>query len=384
MKVLALVTDAFGGRGGIAQFNRDMLHALCADPQTQAVTALPRLVPDPPGQLPPRMTYTTAAAKGKDFFVAHTLATTMCQRFDLIVCGHLNLLPLAVVAAWRQRAPLVLIIYGIEAWKPPGRLVARLLQRVTAIVSISEFTKDKFLSWAPVPNEAIHVIPCCVDASRFGAGPKRADLLARYDLTGRAVIMTLARLAGEERYKGFDEVMAVLPRLLADIPNLSYLIVGDGPDRARLEEKARAINVADRVVFSGYIAEEEKADHYRLADLFVMPGRGEGFGIVYLEALACGIPVVASSLDASREAVRNGQLGSVVNPFDQKELANAILAQLRDKRRVVPEGLDYFSSVRFGERWRVLVRRLTVGSKQDPDFATAARHGDDASASASA
>jgi phosphatidyl-myo-inositol dimannoside synthase len=95
-----------------------------------------------------------------------------------------------------------------------------------------------------------------------------------------------------------------MPALIKEIPTIAYLIAGDGTDRHRLEEKAKSLGVHGRVVFAGYIPESEKADHYRLADAYVMPGRGEGFGIVYLEALACGVPVVASQVDGGREAVR--------------------------------------------------------------------------------
>jgi phosphatidylinositol alpha-1,6-mannosyltransferase len=113
-----------------------------------------------------------------------------------------------------------------------------------------------------------------------------------------------------------------------DVPNIAYLIVGDGTDHHRLEEKARSLGVHERVVFAGYIPEREKADHYRLADAYVMPGRGEGFGIVYLEALACGVPVVASKLDGSREAVRDGALGILVDPNDAEGIKRGILEAL--------------------------------------------------------
>src|SRR5581483_442399 len=120
-------------------------------------------------------------------------------------------------------------------------------------------------------------------------------------------------------------------------------VVGDGNDRARLEAKAAQLGLSDRVVFAGYVPDEEKAAHYRLADAFVMPGRGEGFGIVYLEAMACGVPVVASKRDASREVVRDGELGIVVDPDAPGELRAGILAVLRCPKGTVPAGLSYFS-----------------------------------------
>jgi glycosyltransferase involved in cell wall biosynthesis len=136
---------------------------------------------------------------------------------------------------------------------------------------------------------------------------------------------------------------------------ISHLIAGDGTDRPRLEEKIQAPRLQDRVVFAGRIAEDEKADHYRLADSFVMPGFGEGFGVVYLEAMACGIPVVASKADASREAVLDGKLGIVVDPRNGEELKAGILEALNRARGVVPPGLEHFSFENFERRLHALL-----------------------------
>jgi phosphatidylinositol alpha-1,6-mannosyltransferase len=177
------------------------------------------------------------------------------------------------------------------------------------------------------------------------------------------VMLTVARLAGRERAKGIDEVLESLTDIAREIPNISYLVVGEGSDRARLEEKAIALGVSDRVVFAGFVAEEEKADHYRLADAYVMAGRGEGFGIVYLEALACGLPIVASSLDASAEVVLNRSFGRVVNPDRPGELKAACLAVLaeNDGIRDVPRELAMFSLARFRARWNWLLTEMSVG-----------------------
>lgn len=166
----------------------------------------------------------------------------------------------------------------------------------------------------------------------------------------------------EDRYKGVDEILELLPTLARERPDITYLVVGDGDDRARMEAKATTLGVREHVVFAGYIPESEKADHYRLADVFVMPGRGEGFGIVYLEALACGVPVIASSADASGEAVRGGLLGQIVNPDRPAELRAAILQALDSGSRGVPEGLDFFSLDRFRQRWHRVMERVIPGS----------------------
>jgi phosphatidylinositol alpha-1,6-mannosyltransferase len=111
-------------------------------------------------------------------------------------------------------------------------------------------------------------------------------------------------------------------------------------------------------VFAGYIPEREKADHYRLADAYVMPGRGEGFGIVYLEALACGVPVVASKLDGSREAVRDGALGILVDPNDAEGIKGGILEALARPKGVVLEGLEYFSYANFEQRAHHIIDKV--------------------------
>ncbi|HXX80154.1 MAG TPA: asparagine synthase (glutamine-hydrolyzing) [Thermodesulfovibrionales bacterium] len=350
-KILALVPDAFGGHGGIALYNRDMLSAICRLKIASEVIAIPRVMPHQPERLPDGLTFMTTALNSKLKYVLHVLFCVLQnRRFKLIVCGHLNLLPLAVMVKMITRSPLLLEIYGIEAWNQPNMVFLRhLLKSVDYIISISEYTKRRFLAWSGVRDKDIHIVPNAINASLYGAGSKNPVLLDRYGLHGKTVLMTLGRLVSQERYKGFDEVIDILPELSKEMPNIAYLIVGDGSDRCRLEEKARTLGADRKVIFAGYISESEKADHYRLADVYVMPSQGEGFGFVYLEAMACGIPVVASSCDGSREAVMDGRLGLLVNPRDGKEMKETILKALKIPK-AVPEDLKYFSFERFVQR----------------------------------
>ena len=360
MRILVLLTDGFGSQGGIAKFNRDLLGALCAHPEVTEVVALPRLMPEAPGPLPTRLRHLTCGTGGKlKYLLAVAGAAVRHGPFDLLVCSHINLLPAAALVRWRVRGPVVLNLYGVEAWQAPAsRLHRRLARRVEATVAITELTQQRFLGWSGMVPARSHVLPCAVDLSSYGPGPAPEELAHRYGLAGRTVIMTLARLSSDERYKGVDEVLEAMTDLARDIPNLSYLICGDGTDRARLEAKATQLGLRDRVVFTGRISEETKANHYRLAHAFVMPGWGEGFGIVYLEALACGIPVLASAVDGSREAVRNGELGVLVDPRVAGAVGDGIRQVLARSRGVVPLGLDYFSIENFTRRTHEIVDRL--------------------------
>jgi glycosyltransferase involved in cell wall biosynthesis len=277
--------------------------------------------------------------------------------FDLIVCGHINLLPLAFTAKARAGAPVLLIIHGVDAWQPSRNPVTNALaKRVDGVISVSDHTRRRFLTWVPACAGRVELLPNVAHVERFGMAPPRPELLRRYQLEGCKVLLTLGRLDAAERYKGVDEVLEGLQQLRQTVPELVYIIVGDGTDRARLEQKARSLGVARHVRFAGRINDAEKADHYRLADAFVMPGRGEGFGIVFLEAMACGVPVVASTLDGSREAVRDGELGLMVDPDDADALSDALLTALRQPK-VIPPGLDYFSFPRFAKRLEEIVRK---------------------------
>jgi glycosyltransferase involved in cell wall biosynthesis len=140
-------------------------------------------------------------------------------------------------------------------------------------------------------------------------------------------------MAAGERYKGFDEMIDVMPHLMQRFPELKYLIVGDGSDRGRLEATAKARGLSNCVIFTGRIPESEKVAHYNLADAFVMPSYGEGFGIALIEAAACGIPIVGSSADGSRDALLDGRLGRMVDPRRPDELVEAITSAMRNMRR---------------------------------------------------
>ncbi|HEU4950688.1 MAG TPA: asparagine synthase (glutamine-hydrolyzing), partial [Holophagaceae bacterium] len=351
-RILYLATDGFGGHGGIAQYNRDVLAALCAHPGIREVVALPRLMPHLPGPLPAGLSWDPRGLGGKGAYAAAVARRALGgRRFDLVICGHLNLLPLAAAAARAQGAPLGALIFGIDAWTPlPGRIARRLARRPVPVASISDLTLRKFQAWADAAGRPTAILPNAIHLEAYGAGPKPADLLQRYGLQGRPVLLTLGRMVQQERYKGFDEVLDLLPRLRAERPGLTYVLAGDGEDQPRLAAKAERLGLQDAVRFTGRIPEHEKADHFRLADAYVMPSRGEGFGFVVLEALACGIPVVASTVDGTREAVRDGALGRLVDPGDAEALRSAILAALDEGPGPVPEGLHHFAFPAFTDR----------------------------------
>jgi len=337
MNILFLVTDAYGGYGGIALFNRE----LCAALDHVNITVIPRVVRGPVQDTPAHVTFVAEAAEST---VAYLRAVAEARRAkpDLVICGHINLLPVSF------GKPL-LVVHGIEAWKRRRTSMSQ----CRGIVSVSAVTRDRLVGWSGYEGPTF-VLPNAVHLEQYGIRPKRTDLIARYHLEGKRVLLTVGRLDAAERSKGFDEMLSVLRDLPEDVV---YMIAGGGNDATRLQAQARELGVASRVIFTGLFGDEEKPDLYNLADVYVMPSRGEGFGFVFLEAMACGVPAIASKLDGGREALLDGQLGLLVDPTNPAEIRAAVMETLERGTRAVPPALGHFSFENFAQRSRAIIDR---------------------------
>ncbi len=358
LRIVMLATDAFGGFGGIAKFNRDFLTALGGLDDVGHLRVLPRTISTPPA-LPPGIVFErSAAANALSFAWRVFVCLLRHDRINLVICGHRNLLPLAFALARLRGAYLALVGHGVEAWGPSrNRVVNWLSGRIDAFVSVSQVTAVRYGGWSGYEGD-VFIMPNCVDLARFRPGPKDAVLMRRYGLGEGKTIMTLGRILSNERYKGFDEVIDLMPRLLARYSGLRYLIVGDGSDRPRLEARVAAMGLGDHVVFTGRVAEADKVAHYNLVDAYVMPSTGEGFGIVLIEALACGLPVVGSSVDGAREALLGGELGRLADPADPDAVFEAIVGALEQGRGDPPRQLEIYSDDAFRARVAVWARQM--------------------------
>ncbi|WP_052216047.1 glycosyltransferase family 4 protein [Sphingomonas sp. ERG5] len=351
--ILMLLSDAYGGFGGISQYNRDFLEALCSLPEVASVEALPRTAEQPLGALPAGLYFNLDSVGSAAKFSGIALGRGLFgPRPDIVVCGHINLLPFAALVARIRGARLILQIHGIDAWQPTERkIVNALTGQIDLVLSVSQVTIDRYLSWASAPRRGFGILPNTVRLDHFGIAPKAHDLVDRFGLAGKRVLMTFGRMADKERAKGFDTMLEVLPALVRRDPNIVYMLCGTGDDMARLQDKAVALGVADSAIFTGLVPEDRKADFFRLADTYVMPSSGEGFGIVFLEAMACGIPVIASSNDGGFEAVRNGAIGIAVDPNDLAAIETGVFKSLAQPHEI-PTGLSYFSFTNFTNRLR--------------------------------
>jgi phosphatidyl-myo-inositol dimannoside synthase len=353
--VLALVSDAFGGRGGIAQYNRDFLGALAGAGAVSSVRILPRLAPDP--VLTPAGITQDRPRRHRVRYAVAALIAALTKTPDLVFCGHLYMAPLCALIARLTRAKLTVQMHGIEAWSRPSRFQRRAVEAADLVLCVSRFTRASVLGWAAIAPERLVVLPNTVGTA-FTTGDGSA-LRAAWALQDKRVLLTVGRMDSRERYKGHDRVIAAMPELMAEGHDIMYLLVGEGDDRARLETRVREAGLADRVRFLGSVELPTLIDVYRAADLFVMPSSGEGFGIAFLEAMASGTPAVGLAIGGAKDAFADGELGVLVAESELTAAVKRALGRSPDRQVLAAAVRARFGKAVFTARARAAVDRLT-------------------------
>lgn len=265
-------------------------------------------------------------------FAGSCLAAIARERPDYVISTHVNFGPVALLAKRMFGTPFTLVAHGIDIHSRLPRMTLAALRYADRVVAVSQWTRARVLSLGGIDASRVVIVPNTFNELNFGVAPPAEYLSKRYELEpDDKVVLTVARLDPGERYKGYDRILEALPSLLAECGKVRFIVAGQGGDRQRAEGIAAELGVSQAVTFAGFVPDAELADHYRLADAFAMPSVGEGFGIVFLEAMACGTPVLAGNRDGSVDALDGGRLGKLVNPDDAAEIADGI-AQLLHRR----------------------------------------------------
>jgi glycosyltransferase involved in cell wall biosynthesis len=265
-------------------------------------------------------------------FATQIVGYALLERPDLIITTHLHFSRAAYRLKRMIGVPYWVIAHGIEAWdiKQPG--LRKALQHADRILAVSSYTRNRIIEEQQLESRKVTILPNTFDPTAFNIGPKPEYLLHRYGLSPeRQIILTVSRLVTSEQYKGYDRILKALPKIRQAVPNVHYIIAGQGDDRPRIETLINELNINDIVTLAGYLPDEELCDHYNLCDVFAMPSKREGFGIVYLEALACGKPVIAGNKDGAIDALCHGKLGALVDPDDIAEIAKTLIDVLIGK-----------------------------------------------------
>ena len=338
--VLALVTEAFGGRGGIAQYNRDLLRVLAEKSTVSTITVLPRNAPDQP-VAPAKVTQAPPRTRRLVYAIGAVL-TALQRHIDVVFSGHLYMAPLACLVARLKGAKLVVQMHGVEAWSRPSRLRQAATEAADLVFCVSRYTRGRVIGWAALEPERVVIVPDTVGEA-FTPDDGSA-LRASLGILDKCVLLTVGRMDSRECEKGHDRLIAAIPGLVLRGHDIVYLIVGAGDDQVRLEGLAHHHGVADRVRFLGAISPGALPGFYRIADLFVMPSAQEGFGIAFLEAMACGTPALGLDVGGARDPLADGELGILVPEGDLLGALDRALSRPRPD----PQMLAAKADARFG------------------------------------
>ncbi len=296
------------------------------------------------------------------------LAALRASRPTLVVAAHAHLAP--VTWAIRARLPgarTLVLTHGIEVWKPLPSLRRWTLRRADLVLAPSADTARRLVASQGVRPEKIRQLPWALDPQFVALLANSATNHPPAGFPAGRVVLTVGRWAAAERYKGVDTLIAALPHLLPAVPDLHLVAVGDGDDRARLEQLAAERGVAARVRFLSGLTPEELVACYRNCEVFALPSGGEGFGLVFLEAMAHGKPVVGGAHGGTPEVIEDGVTGLLVPYGDVARLSRALRMLLTNEPLRWQMGLQAAERVRgaylfehFDVRFKQILEALVV------------------------
>ncbi len=288
-------------------------------------------------------------------------AISASRHADLVLVAHVNFSPLLHVIRWvAPRARCRVSAHGIEVWRPLGRLVTSALLYAGEVWPVSDYTRRRLIEENPgLRDLRFGYLPNTLGPSY--PSTRAESTSAELGVAGKKVLLAVSRLSSLERYKNVDKVLKALPEVLKRVPNAFLVVVGPGDDRPRLEAITRESGVEGQVRFTGRVTEEELQSYLAACDLFVLPSTGEGFGIVYLEAMFHAKACIGARAGGVPEVVEDGVTGLLVEP-DVHTLADAMARLMTQDAQRTQMGLagrkrldERFSASAFRHRLAELV-----------------------------
>jgi phosphatidylinositol alpha-1,6-mannosyltransferase len=289
---------------------------------------------------------------------------------SVIHCGQiLSNTPGALLCKKILNIPYIVWVYGSETirfgkYKILKKMMKWILKEAKRVVVISSFTEDEYIKFGVSRDKIVKLTPG-VDTKFFIPKDRDKELIKKYFLEDRIVLLTVGRL--DER-KGHDMVLEAISGLIPYYPNLIYLIVGKGREEERLREIVSKKELKNNVIFVGYVENDRLPDYYNLCDIFILPNRitekselkgdYEGFGIVFLEASACGKPVIGGKSGGTFDAIKENITGYLVNPLLPSEIASAIKKLLSDhalREKMGKSGRDWVVK---NFDWEILINKF--------------------------
>jgi glycosyltransferase involved in cell wall biosynthesis len=362
MKILVLAPP-MGATGGIQNYTATLVRALgeiIGEGNVRLVAVPAEAVTHADGTL-------ALGQITKLRFCLSAITTAIFWRPQLVFCTHVGISPVARLIHRLTGAPYWVMLHGIEVW---GALVPSKVQALRGaqqLIAVSKFTLQVAGARHTLPAEKAAILP-----PTFSVGKLAENISGEHFRDGGPIVLTVARLAASERYKGHDGMLDAWPTVVREVPGAQYRIVGDGDDRARLQSRVAKMGVTNSVSFAGNLSGAELQSCYDECRIFALPAkteldsqppRGEGFGIVFLEAMAHGKPVVGPNVGAPAEFIHSGVHGILVDPANSEQLAKTLIELLQQPERGREMGRagrewvnEQFSYEKFRERLNGILR----------------------------
>lgn len=264
------------------------------------------------------------------FFVIQIMTAAFRLRPNIIITTHAHFSPVCAILKKMIRIPFWIVAHGVEVWSLKDGNIIRALRYADRILCVSHYTRNRILDEQSLRPESTCILFDTYDSDRFKPDRKPERLLKHFKLNElQPVILTVSRLSQCESYKGYELLLKAMPMILRAFPEAYYLIVGSGDYYPMLERMIKSMDLEKSAGLAGFVPDRELPDYYNLCDVFVLPSKLEGFGIVYLEAMASGKPVVGGNADGAVDALWHGELGALVDPDDIEDIAGTVIKILK-------------------------------------------------------
>jgi phosphatidylinositol alpha-1,6-mannosyltransferase len=354
VKYLLLAPELFESEGGITRILRLYLKAMCENAgshdEVQFVSLNDSMVDTSVAQKysTGRLVAWQVCRRSKLQFVLSALKRGLSS--DTIVCGHIGQLPVAwAISLIRPKVSYFLVAHGIEVWRPFSMLERAALRRAKYILCVSDYTRRQVLDHCPLPQERTAVLYNALDPTLQTRPPAPPD-------PDCFVILTVSRLTLSDSYKGIEHLIAAMPKVRESIPTARLRVVGRGDGLNKLQMKAHKLNMPGTVEFAGFRSDAELAQDLDSCRVFALPSQGEGFGLVYLEAMAHGRPCIGARSGGVPEVI-SPDSGLLVDYGDVPGIAAAILQAISRKWEMsaIIERVNHFSYSNFKKRFIALL-----------------------------
>lgn len=290
---------------------------------------------------------------------------------DAVILSHINSAWVGIIIkTLSPKTKIYVLAHGIEVWRKLSYHKKYLLHIADYILPVSAYTKDILVTKDEINPSKCIILNNCIDPY-FNSEFKEDIRLKIEKETGfnknHQILLTLTRLSSSDKYKGYDQVIYAVSIIRKTNPNIRYIIAGkyDEQEYNRINLLIAHYDVANEVKLAGFIKNEEVSTYFALADIFVMPSKKEGFGIVFIEAMACGLAVIGGNQDGSLDALRHGEMGTLINPDNNEELIQAITDNLNnnihfDHLEMVKKTEAYFGYAQYRQQVQNIIFQQNV------------------------